>query len=322
MKLSIVLFTSLICFYLNSGRAEAFGGKKQENVYSNYWYEQDEFGNYVYQPKYDPNYYVAPEYYAPVKAPPGRGPASTAPMRAGNARNPRIYVPYQKVNKQYKIAQAMKHGHDGHGYQGKSSHTKLHKVSAEEALMELKHGNLRFTQGMHRKGGMTQADRIKLMAGQKPHTIILSCSDSRVPPEHVFDQSLGKIFVIRTVGSALDSAVIASIEHAVQKFGTRLILVMGHESCGAINTVIQTPAGHTAGSPSLDSMLADIRPRLENINRRPASVGLVRESTANARGVVKDLISRSAIIRKNVSAGNVQVRSGLYHLDSGLVDFH
>jgi len=325
MGKTIILITTILCFYFNSTNAEAFSNKaKEENVYSAYWYEQDEHGNYVYQPNYNPNYYVAPEYYAPVVKGKARRPASMPPMATQApyyAQKPRIYTPYMKKNKYY-IPEARKFGHVGHGRSTASVQRRLGKVSPEEALSDLKHGNLRFTQGMSRKEGMTQADRIKLMAGQKPHTIVLSCSDSRVPPEHVFNKTLGEIFVIRTAGQALDSSVIASIELAVKKFGTRLILVMGHESCNAVTAALQTPDGHTAGSPALDSMVADIKPRLGNIHRLPASVGLIRESTDNARGVVKDLITRSAIIRKNVSNGTLQVRSALYHLDSGLVDFH
>lgn len=81
---------------------------------------------------------------------------------------------------------------------------------------------------------MGASDLKRLSTGQKPHTIVLSCSDSRVPPEVLFDQKLGEIFVIRTAGQAIDSSVLASIEYAVSHLGTNLIVVMGHESCGAV----------------------------------------------------------------------------------------
>ena len=215
-------------------------------------------------------------------------------------------------------------GHQRRRPSAVNHHRVVNDVTAEKALVKLKNGNLRYTQRRWRKPshGASQKDRIRLLAGQRPHTIILSCSDSRVPPEIVFNQKLGEIFTVRSAGEALDAAVIASIEYAVAYLGTQLLLVLGHESCGAVTAALQTMPNQSAGSPYLDAMVADIQPRIASFLRRPASSGLIRESTANARGVVKDLIKRSTISRTRVAAGTLQIRSALYHMDSGTVEFH
>ncbi|MBX2994326.1 MAG: hypothetical protein KF681_05880 [Bdellovibrionaceae bacterium] len=189
-------------------------------------------------------------------------------------------------------------------------------VAPEAAHQRLVDGNKRFTSEHGRKDGRSRADVRKLEAGQKPHTIVLSCSDSRVPPETVFDQGLGEIFTVRVAGEALDTSVIASIEYAVEHLGARLILVMGHTHCGAVKAAIATKTG-SAGSPSLDALVKDIKPRL------PASTSadVAVESAGNAKGVASDLLKRSAIIREKVTKGEVKIESALYHLNDGHVDW-
>lgn len=195
-------------------------------------------------------------------------------------------------------------------------------VAPEKALGWLRNGNTRFVKSKLRKDGQDDGSRRHLASGQKPHTIILSCSDSRVPPEIVFDQKLGEIFTVRTAGEAIDTSVLASIEYAVAHLGSRLIVVMGHESCGAVKAALGTAQGTSAGSPSLDALVADIQPRVGSYMRKPASTGVVEESAANARGVALDLVKRSEIIRKAVDSGRVQIKSALYHLGTGEVRFH
>lgn len=201
---------------------------------------------------------------------------------------------------------------------------KLSDVSAEKSLDKLRLGNLRFQQGKLRKQseGVATKDRNRLLAGQTPHAIVLSCSDSRVPPEIIFDQRLGELFVVRSAGETLDKAVIASIEYAVAHLGVQLILVMGHDSCGAVTAALNSMPNAKSESAYIDYMVADIQPRIAGYFRKPASTGIELESAANARGVVRDLIQKSAIVRERLSSGNLQVRSSLYHLDSGFVDFH
>lgn len=205
----------------------------------------------------------------------------------------------------------------------KPDHAKTDGVAADKALVWLENGNKRFVKNANRVDGKSQTDRARLAKGQKPHAIVLSCSDSRVPPEQVFDQSLGEVFVVRTAGESLDASVIASIEYAVEHLGPQLLVVMGHTSCGAVSATISTNEGTSAGSPALDALIADIRPRLPS--RGPAGVssqGLEIESAANAQGVAADLMKRSAIIRTHVENGTLTIKPALYHLDSGVVKFY
>lgn len=137
-------------------------------------------------------------------------------------------------------------------------------TSATQALGWLKNGNIRFTKGRTRKDGQGTADIKRLSQGQRPHTVVLSCSDSRVPPEVVFDQRLGEIFTVRVAGQVLSSSTIGSIEYAVEHLGSNLILVMGHSSCGAVKAAHGTLQGGDAGSPALNLLVKNIHPRISS----------------------------------------------------------
>lgn len=195
-------------------------------------------------------------------------------------------------------------------------------VPAETSLRWLRNGNTRFVKRNFRNDGRDASDRRRLTAGQKPHAIVLSCSDSRVPPEHVFDQMLGEIYAIRVAGSALDSSVVASIEHAVEQFGSQLIVVMGHTQCEAVKMALATKEGASAGSQDLERLVADIRPRLKTVLKEEPSKNLEVESAVNADGVARELVRRSAIIRAKVESGDLVIKTALYRLDSGKVSFY
>lgn len=194
-------------------------------------------------------------------------------------------------------------------------------VPSDKALGWLKNGNTRFLNHKLRNDGDRAQDRTRLSAGQKPHSIVLSCSDSRVPPEVVFDQKLGEIFVIRTAGEALDASSIASIEYAIAHLGSNLIIVMGHESCGAVKAALATMDGSDAGSPWLNKLVQDLHPHLRSFSRKPASEGHIVEGWANVTGVAKDLVARSEIVRDAINSGEVKIQTALYHLGSGVVEF-
>jgi carbonic anhydrase len=194
-------------------------------------------------------------------------------------------------------------------------------VPADKALGWLKNGNKRFVKHSLRADGQSAQDRQRLTLGQHPHSIVLSCSDSRVPPEVVFDQKLGEIFVIRIAGESLGGDAIASIEYALEHLGSNLILVMGHDSCGAVSATLATMDGSDAGSPWLNKLTADLRPHLRSFAGKPASKDLVVEGWANTEGVAKDLVARSQIVRDAVNTGEVKIQTALYHLGSGEVEF-
>jgi carbonic anhydrase len=195
-------------------------------------------------------------------------------------------------------------------------------VSPDTALQWLKNGNTRYIKGHVRKDGQGALDRKRLIKGQHPHTIVVSCSDSRVPPELVFDQALGEIFTVRVAGEALDSSVLASVEYAVEHLGANLVLVMGHTSCGAIKAALAAKDGESSGSPSLDKLVADIKPRITQGGRGVSGDDVAQEAFLNARGVAADLVKRSKILEEKVNSGKLQIHSALYHLDTGAVDFN
>lgn len=205
----------------------------------------------------------------------------------------------------------------GHGKKEKGT-------TPEKAMSYLKKGNARYLAGDVRNDGQDEKVRTKQKDGQKPHTIVISCADSRVPPELVFDQKLGEIFVIRVAGQALDHSVLASAEYAVEHLNVRNIFVMGHTSCGAVKAALGTKEGQSAGSDHLDSLVADIRPRVK-IDRSPASQpapDVAVESAANAEKIASEIPNRSKILKDAVEKEHVKIHWGLYHLDSGVVDFH
>ncbi len=204
-------------------------------------------------------------------------------------------------------------------HSGGSSHASAPKVNSDVALGWLKNGNIRYTHNRLRKDGAGGMDRKKLYEGQHPHSVILSCSDSRVPPELVFDQKLGEVFTVRTAGESLDYAAIASIEYAVEHLGPQLIVVMGHSKCGAVKAAIDTRQGADAGSEHLNKLVKGIHPFLKGLSRTTASQDLVDEGWANARGVAEDLAEKSKIIKAKLESGELKIVPSLYHLDTGEV---
>jgi carbonic anhydrase len=194
-------------------------------------------------------------------------------------------------------------------------------VKPDQAMAWLKNGNKRFTLGRVRWDGATHTDRERLTKGQKPHAIVLSCSDSRVPPELIFDEKLGEIFVVRTAGQSLDFAAIASIEYAVTHLGSNLIVVMGHESCGAVKAALGTLKGGDAGSIWLNQLVKDLHPRLKRFSELTPTDNVVVESWANVEGASNDLLQRSEIISKFVESGEVKIQKALYHLGTGTVEW-
>jgi carbonic anhydrase len=200
-------------------------------------------------------------------------------------------------------------------------HHKVEGVEPDKALKWLINGNKRFTSNQVRRDGQSKKDIARLATGQKPHAIVLSCSDSRVPPELAFDQKLGEIFVVRTAGEALNDNAIGSIEYALVHLGSRLIVVLGHNSCGAVKAAHSTLGGADAGSPALNNLVKDIHPRISSFAGKTPSTHFHDESWANAKGVAKDLMVRSDIIRNAISSGEVKIVSALYDLESGKVAF-
>lgn len=186
-------------------------------------------------------------------------------------------------------------------------------ISWQDALARLKKGNENFVAD-HLDGRLQNSSRRgELTSGQDPFAIILSCADSRVVPELAFDTGLGELFVIRVAGNVANTSTIASIEYAVANLQAHLIVVMGHESCGAITAAL---AGGDNGH-NLNHLLKHVQPALDAGDDK--DVNSVVKTNAKLTG--EQIRERSSIISEAVAAGNTKIVSAYYNLGTGKVDF-
>lgn len=199
--------------------------------------------------------------------------------------------------------------------------------SAHEALESLREGNERFVSERGRGGGpASQSRRRELVGGQAPHAIILGCSDSRVPAEIIFDQGLGDLFVIRVAGNIIAPSLVGSVEFAAERFGTRLVVVLGHTECGAVLATLEDlerPAGNR--SPNLRSIVDRIRPSVEPLleadPRRDRDDLLHQAVRANIRASANHLRHGSSILERLVDEEGLLVVGAEYSLQTGVVEF-
>ena len=200
-------------------------------------------------------------------------------------------------------------------------------VPARDALARLREGNARFATNARGTGTLiTAARRAKLTAAQEPFAIVLGCSDSRVPVELVFNQGPGDLFVIRVAGNIVAPSLIGSVEFAADRFGTRLVVVLGHSSCGAIQATIEELHRPTVNqSPNLKAIVDRIRPGVADIvaQRGPGGALAVEHAamTANVRASVDQLRHGSAIIENLIANHGLLVTGAWYSLETGKVEF-
>lgn len=186
-------------------------------------------------------------------------------------------------------------------------------MNIDNILERLKEGNQRFVSDKLDGKLQNSERRNHLTSGQEPYAIILSCADSRVVPELVFDTGLGELFVVRVAGNIANTDSIASIEYAVAHCKSKLIVVLGHQSCGAVMAAM---SGGDNGY-NLNHLLAQITPAVEGC----ASDNVDEVVKTNASHVAKNLMERSAIIKDFVDRQEVKIVSGFYNLETGKVDF-
>ncbi len=200
-------------------------------------------------------------------------------------------------------------------------------VSAAAALQKLREGNARFAVNARGAGTLiTAARRAKPTAAQEPFAIVLGCSDSRVPVELVFNQGPGDLFVIRVAGNIVAPSLIGSVEFAADRFGTRLVVVLGHSSCGAIAATIEELHRPTQNqSPNLRAIVDRIRPGVEELVARHEAQGAPAVEhaamTANVRASVDQLRHGSAIIEGLIASDGLVVTGAWYSLETGRVEF-
>lgn len=187
-------------------------------------------------------------------------------------------------------------------------------MTISEIKQRLKDGNERFITDKLDGKLQNSTRRDELTSGQAPYAIVLSCADSRVVPELAFDAGLGELFVVRVAGNVANSSSIASIEYAVAHCGSSVIVVLGHQSCGAVTAAI----GGGDNGYNINHLLAHITPAIVGCGKGAQINDVVRK---NASMTAQDLVRRSAIISDAVNRGSVEIIPAYYNLDSGKVDF-
>ncbi len=200
-------------------------------------------------------------------------------------------------------------------------------ISAREALERLREGNRRFVSDDRSRDTLASRTRPnELAARQEPFAIILGCSDSRVPAEIVFDQGLGDLFVIRVAGNIVASSQVGSVEFAAARFGTRLVVVLGHSQCGAVLATLEELQQPTVSqSRNLRSIVDRIRPSVETLlatEFRHDPDALVRQAVrANIRVSANHLRHGSEVLEELIQSEGLVVIGAEYALETGVVDF-
>ena len=184
------------------------------------------------------------------------------------------------------------------------------------ALERLLAGNRRHMTSKQKRPNQTPERRLKLKAGQDPFAVILGCSDSRVPPEIIFDQGLGDLFIVRVAGNVVDDMVLGSIEYAVSHLKTPLVVVLGHSHCGAVSATLSS---HGPLPGRLGRVAEAIQPAINRVIELPGDT-LDRASRANAEMVAERLRKSKPVLCDSVEAGMLTVAAAYYHLSSGSVE--
>lgn len=205
-------------------------------------------------------------------------------------------------------------------------------VSPDEALQKLMEGNKHYVENKLTNLAMCDSEaRTALAKSQKPYAIILTCSDSRVPPEIVFDKGLGEIFVVRVAGNIPDPVVLGSIEYAAEHLGSSLVMVLGHERCGAVTATVDSK-GKSTGSANIDAIVKAIAPNVKSAahgcdackgekkcaeTKKNEFVECVID--ANAKTVASSLTKKSGILKHLVHEKKIKIVAAKYDLDDGKV---
>lgn len=189
-------------------------------------------------------------------------------------------------------------------------------VESKDSQIRLLEGNKRYINSQQFKSRKLSDRRTETAQTQKPFAAILSCSDSRVPPEVIFDQGIGDLFVIRLAGNVLSDEGLASLEYAVEHLGVTYIMVLGHERCGAVNATVKGGPSHPG---HLESLIKAIKPAVEESKDKPGDI-LDNAVKSNVSMVVKQLNSSEPVLKEFVKKGNLKIVGARYDLDDGKVE--
>ena len=197
-------------------------------------------------------------------------------------------------------------------------------LTAAQALARLQEGNRRFVADEDSGALAHAARRAALVNSQEPFAIILSCSDSRVPAEHVLGQGLGDLFVIRVAGNIVAPSQVGSVEFAAARFGTRLVVVMGHTQCGAITATLEELTGKSGPqSRNLASIVDRVRPSVEPLLKKKLEPDALHHAAvrANVQTSVHHLRHGSVLLERLIESNGLHVVGAEYSLETGAVDF-
>ena len=188
-------------------------------------------------------------------------------------------------------------------------------MSGNDIWQELLSGNKRFAEGNPTHPNQSIARRQEMAKGQNPRAAVLACADSRVSPEIVFDQGLGDLFVVRVAGNVVNDPILGSLEYAVEHLGTRLIVVLGHQRCGAVAAACA--GGEAPGH--IGSLVQALAPAVDKIGKsEEGRVDWVAKE--NVRMMAKSLRSCGPILEEFVRQGKLEVAGAFYNLDTGAVE--
>lgn len=188
-------------------------------------------------------------------------------------------------------------------------------ISGNTALQKLIDGNKRYVAAKLSHPNQTAERRTEVAKGQHPFAVIVGCSDSRVPPEIIFDQGIGDLFVIRVAGNIVDDVALGSIEYAVEHLAVQLIVVLGHERCGAVEATVK--GGGTAGH--IGSLVEAIKPAVEKVKEQPGDL-VDNAIKSNVKMIVQKLKSSKPILENLVKKGTLKIVGVRYDLDDGTVE--
>jgi len=193
--------------------------------------------------------------------------------------------------------------------------------SADEALERLKAGNARFVSGHARFPTVQKEVLAELAKGQQPYATILGCSDSRVPPELVFDAGFGELFVIRVAGNVLGSAILGTLQYSGTHLHTPLFVVLGHEECGAVRAAIEWKFRNATQKSRIEVLLERILPALDDLDGAQSAEALLHSAVeANVRNTVREFVTTPEA-QARVAIGEMKLVGAVYDLESGAVDF-
>lgn len=201
------------------------------------------------------------------------------------------------------------------------------RLTPAQALAALKEGNEKFIVESPR-GAQGRERRLEIAHGQSPMAVLVSCSDSRVPPELIFHRGLGELFIVRNAGNTVDTVAQGSIEYAVAELGVPLIVVMGHERCGAVDAALSMVETNATFPGSIGDMIEPIVPAVLRARARLAAKGQPARSELlhaavyeNVMSVVRSLRSSQALLLEPLRARKLMVVGARYDLDDGRVEF-